>query len=90
MSSECKENSLLFPYWHWENAFRSWHFLEICTLTVRHYLSKLGIVVPIQIPPSTKIEAVLEVSEAHSIGESEIEFIGLELLLRNTKYAQLG
>ena len=56
---------------------------------MRHYLSKLRIVFPTK-PPSTKIEAVLDVSEAHSIGESEIEFISLEFLLRNTKYAKRG
>ena len=56
---------------------------------MRQYLSKLRIAFPIKLP-SAKIEAVLEVSEAHSPGESEIEFIILELLLRNTKYVQLG
>ena len=56
---------------------------------MKHYLSKLRIVFPLK-APSTKIEAVLEVSEAHLIGENEIEFISLELLLRNTKYVQLG
>ena len=56
---------------------------------MRQYLSKLGIVFPVKLP-STKIEAVLEVSEAHSIGESEIEFINSEFLLGNTKYEQLG
>ena len=56
---------------------------------MRHYFSKLRIVFRIKLP-SAKIEAVLEVSEAHSPGESEIEFISLEFLLRNTKYVQLG
>ena len=55
-----------------------------------HYLSKSRIVFPIKGASSAKIEAVLEVNEAHPPAESEIEFISLELLLRNTKYVQLG
>ena len=70
-------------------AFRSWYFVEIRELSVRHYLSKLRIAFPIKVP-STKIEAVLEVNEAHPPAESEIEFISLELLLRNTKYVKRG
>ena len=87
--SQRKESASSLPEGHREVPFGGGHLLEICGLSIGGDLPELGEPDFIEIPP-TQIEAVLKMEEAHSLREGEVQFISLELILRNAKHVQLG
>ena len=89
ISSQRKQSGSRIPHSHCEEAFQSGHLLEPCHFPTRQYFSKLREFFSIKIS-SPKIEAVLDVMEAHSLWESEVKLVSLEFLRCDAKHVQLG
>ena len=88
VSSERKENASLLPNSHGEVGFRSRHRWELYAFSIFQYLSKMREVFRIN-QSSTCIENAVNMVEAHSITEFEVNFICPEFLLWDAKYVQL-
>ena len=88
ISSYCNESAFLLPQNHCKIGFRSGHVLEFCDFSIKRFCSKLRKNFVLKIP-STDIEAVLYMSEAHSIGKREVNCISLEFFLWDAHCVQL-
>ena len=88
MPSDRKESASFLPQSHGEGNFGSFHLLKLGDFAIGQYFPEIR-EESLEIDcPTSKIEAVFCMIEAHPIGEGEIELISLEIVLRNTKYMQ--
>ena len=71
LSSNCKQNALLLPVYHWKVTLISWHFAEISKLSCWQYFSKAENFFAFFNDSSSKIKTTLWVSETGKLRNDE-------------------
>ena len=83
--SESENEVLLMPVGHWKGTFLSWERLQLGYCSSSTYSPEMVESIAIQVPASSEVELILDVTESRSVGNFEVKLSGCELLLRDMK-----